>query len=57
MNHEDDTIEGQDHSRIDPTEENGFNGTTDDGDVPQRERDKDARRDHDGTIRGRSERV
>lgn len=45
------------NSRIDPAEENGFDDSADGGDVPQREGDKDARRDHDGAIRGRGERV
>ncbi len=45
------------HSRVDPAEESGFKHAAADGDTAQRKRDKDARRDHDGAIRRRSERV
>jgi len=45
------------HSRIDPTKKNGFYCTADNGDIAQRKGDKDARRDHDSTIRRRSQRV
>lgn len=45
------------HSRINPTKENGFYCTADGGDVAQRKGDKDARRDHDSTVRRRSQRV
>lgn len=45
------------HSRINPTKEDCFYCTADSGDVAQRKGDKDARRDHDSTVRRRSQRV
>ena len=50
-------IRGAVNSRVDPAEESGFKHAAADGDMAQRKRDKDARRDHDGAIRRRSERV
>ena len=48
---------GLSDSRINPTKEDGFYCTADNGDIAQRKRDKDARRDHDSTVRRRSQRV
>ena len=45
------------HSRINPTKEDSFYCTADNGDIAQRKGDKDARRDHDSTVRRRSQRV
>jgi hypothetical protein len=45
------------HSRINPTKEDGFYCTAENGDIAQRKRDKDARRDHDSTVRRRSQRI
>ena len=45
------------HSRINPAEENGFYHTADNRDIAQRKRDDDTRRDHDGTVRGRGQRL
>ena len=48
---------GLSDSRINPTKEDGFYCTADNGDIAQRKRDKDASRDHDSTVRRRSQRV